>query len=55
MKETWINIWSLVKRIRLQSPITLKPKYDQEYLRSFEFHPDLKKVKQAIESGKIEE
>ena len=31
------------------------PKYDQEYVRSFEFHPDLKRVKQAIESGKIEE
>ena len=51
----WINIWNLIKRIRFQSPITLASKYDQEYLRSYQFHPDLEKVRQAVESGKIEE
>ena len=47
------TLWSLIKRIRFQSPITLEPKITPQ--RSYEFHPDLKKVKQAVESGKIEE
>ena len=45
MKELWNNIWSLIKRIRFQSPITLEPIVTPQ--RSYEFHPDLKKAKQA--------
>ena len=47
------TLWSIIKRIRFQSPIILEPIVTlEEYT---EFHPDLKKVKQAVESGKIEE
>lgn len=44
MKAIWNKLWSLIKRLRFQSPIILVPKPTKNIA---EFHPDLTMARDA--------